>query len=82
MRTRFRAVPMVAGLAVPPAGGVSGAPADGLRDLREVTVTVADIGRCGQACGLTEEALERAFFMPMRLASLMAQAFGEFGSWG
>ena len=61
MRMLLRALVLVAtGFALLPAGGSSGARAEGLRDLREVKVGVAGVGQYGEACGLKEEAMERA----------------------
>jgi hypothetical protein len=73
----LRALVLVAaGFALLPAGGSSGAKAQGLRDLREVKVGVADLGRYGEACGLNKETMEQAFFTPLAERGLGKVASG------
>ena len=58
------------------AGGFAGARADPLRDLREVKLTVANFGGSGADCGLSAEALERAFLAPLSERGLRKVASG------
>ena len=64
------------GLCVLLAGGVDGARANPLRDLREVKLTVASFGDAGADCGLSAEALESAFFAPLGERGLRKVASG------
>lgn len=54
------------GLAIFQTLQMPGAQADPLRNVREVKLTIADLGHFGETCGLTKSALESAFFAPLR----------------
>ncbi len=63
---------LVLGLAVAAIGVIPRAQADPLTNVRAVKLNVGDIGQMGQDCGLTKDAIEAAFFGPLRERGIRA----------
>ncbi len=60
------------GLTMAGLGVMQNAQADPLTNVRAVKLNVGDIGRMGQDCGLTKDAIEAAFFGPLRERGIRA----------
>jgi hypothetical protein len=67
---------LILGLTVAGPGVMQDAQADPLTNVRAVKLNVADIGPMGQSCGLTKEAIEAAFFGPLRERGIRAVQSG------
>ncbi len=57
---------LVMGLTAAGLGVMQNAQADPLTNVRAVKLNVGDIGPMGQNCGLTKDAIEAAFYRPLR----------------
>ncbi len=57
-------------------GVMQNAQADPLTNVRAVKLNVGDIGPMGQDCGLTKDAIEAAFFGPLRKRGIRAVRSG------
>lgn len=67
---------LVLSLTVAGLGVMQNAQADPLTNVRAVKLNVADIGPMGQDCGLTKDAIEAAFFGPLRERGIRAVQSG------
>ncbi len=67
---------LVMGLTAAGLGVMQYAQADPLTKVRAVKLNVGDIGRMGQDCGLTKDAIEAAFFAPLRERGIRAVRSG------
>jgi hypothetical protein len=63
---------LVLSLTVAGPGVMRNARADPLTNVRAVKLNVANIGPMGQDCGLTKDAIETAFFEPLRERGIQA----------
>ena len=67
---------LVLSLTVAGPGMIQNARADPLTNVRAVKLNVGDIGQMGQDCGLTKDAIEAAFFAPLRQRGIRAVRSG------
>ncbi len=64
------------GLTMAGLGVMQNAQADPLTNVRAVKLNVGDIGPMGQTCGLTKDAIEAAFYGPLRERGIRAVRSG------
>ncbi len=67
---------LVLSLTVAGLGMMQNAQADPLTNVRAVKLNVGDIGPMGQTCGLTKDAIEAAFYGPLRERGIRAVRSG------